>query len=110
MEKYRVDHPFAQGVRGDEYNGAFHYKNAGNHWAIIASNGGGWDHVSVSLINRKRTPTWEEMCAFKDMFFFEHEVVIQIHPKKEDYVNLSKNCLHLWRYHGDQPTPPKRFV
>ena len=28
--------------------------------AIIASWGGGWEHVSVSL--RNRCPTWEEMC------------------------------------------------
>lgn len=31
--------------------------------AIIASWGGGWEHVSVSLA--RRCPTWEEMCIIK---------------------------------------------
>lgn len=42
--------------------------------AIIASWGGGWEHVSVSLSNR--CPTWEEMCMVKDIFWGEDECVI----------------------------------
>lgn len=48
--------------------------------AIIASWGGGWEHVSVSLNNR--CPTWEEMCMVKDIFWGEDECVIQFHPPK----------------------------
>lgn len=62
---------------------------------IIAGVDSDWEHVSVSLPNR--TPTWEEMCKVKDLFWEEHECVIQYHPPKEDYVNLHKHCLHLWR-------------
>ena len=29
---------------------------------FVASWGGGWDHVSVSPLNRKTVPTWEMMC------------------------------------------------
>lgn len=47
--------------------------------AIIASWGGGWEHVSVSLSNR--CPTWEEMCMVKDIFWGEDECVIQFRPR-----------------------------
>jgi len=56
----------------------------------------GWEHVSVSPYKGKM-PTWDDMCAIKDIFWDEEEEVIQIHPKKSKYVNLVENCLHLWR-------------
>lgn len=56
----------------------------------------GWEHVSVSPYNGKM-PTWEEMCEIKDIFWNDEEEVIQIHPKKSEYVNMMENCLHLWR-------------
>lgn len=56
-----------------------------------------WEHVSVSPYGGK-TPTWDDMCAIKDMFWGDEEVVIQIHPKKSEYVNIKDNCLHLWRH------------
>lgn len=62
---------------------------------VIASDGGGWDHVSVSFPNR--TPTWKEMCAVKDLFFDDEEVVMQLHPAKSQYVNFHPFTLHLWR-------------
>lgn len=34
---------------------------------VIWSQGGGWEHVSVCPANR--TPTWEEMCQVKDIFW-----------------------------------------
>ena len=54
-----------------------------------------WDHVSVSL--KTRTPTWEEMCHIKSLFFADEEVVMQLHPAKSAYVNYHPFCLHLWR-------------
>lgn len=62
---------------------------------VIFSDGGGWDHVSVSL--KTRTPTWDEMCYVKDLFFDASECVMQLHPSKENYVNEHQFCLHLWR-------------
>ena len=56
----------------------------------------GWEHVSVSPYNGK-IPTWDDMCAIKDIFWEEEEAVIQILPKKSEYVNMVENCLHLWR-------------
>lgn len=57
----------------------------------------GWEHVSVSPYGGK-TPTWDDMCRVKDMFWDDGEEVIQIHPKKSEYVNIMDNCLHLWRH------------
>jgi hypothetical protein len=69
----------------------------------------GWEHVSVSCQNR--TPTWEEMCAVKDMFWEPDELVVQYHPREVDYVNHHPHCLHLWRPMRQRlPTPPTILV
>ena len=65
--------------------------------SFVASWGGGWEHISVAPLKRKITPTWEQMCKVKDIFFKPDEAVIQIHPPKDEYVNNMPNCLHLWR-------------
>lgn len=76
---------------------------------IIASWGGGWEHVSVCPANR--CPTWEEMCKIKDMFWNSNEVVMQIHPEKSAYVNIMPNCLHLWKPIDQEiPVPPILYV
>lgn len=54
-----------------------------------------WEHVSVSRINR--TPTWNEMCRIKELFWDDDETVVQFHPKKSEYVNRHPYCLHLWK-------------
>lgn len=33
-------------------------------------------------------------------FFKDDEEVLQIHPKKKEYVNVMDNCLHLWKPRG----------
>lgn len=110
LDKYRVP---IYGSMGDGGNGAFKVFVNGKSFFVIASNGGGWEHVSVSPgnINRKKCPTWEEMCAIKDMFFDEEETVVQYHPPKSDYVNNHPYCLHLWRPVGKEINrPPAIFV
>lgn len=78
----------------------------------IADNGlydSEWEHVSVSFSHR--CLTWEEMCKIKDMFFFEDEAVMQIHPEKKNYVNFHEYTLHLWRPKTKEiPLPPPRIV
>lgn len=64
---------------------------------IFGFNEGGWEHVSVSPYGGKM-PTWDDMCTIKDIFWNDEEAVIQIHPKKSEYVNIVDNCLHLWRH------------
>jgi hypothetical protein len=62
---------------------------------IIFSCNDYWEHVSVSYSNR--VPNWGEMCIIKNVFWEENEVVMQLHPAKENYVNNNSNVLHLWR-------------
>lgn len=82
-------------VAPDGFNGEIHLPM----WkgTIICSWGGGWEHVSVAPYKRRITPSLDDMCLIKDIFFKEEEAVIQIHPPKADYVNNVPNCLHLWR-------------
>ena len=110
-ENYRI----TQGLLAsdDSYgnNGAFNipYGNEDGRLFAVVSDGGGWDHVSISL--EHRCPTWEEMCYAKDLFFREEETVIQYHPPKSEYVNDHEYCLHLWRPHEDWiKLPPAVFV
>lgn len=74
---------------------------------VIASDGFGWEHVSVS--RNDRTPTWDEMCQIKDMFWDKSDCVVQYHPPESSYVNIHSHCLHLWRTDGI-PTPPTFMV
>lgn len=77
--------------------------------SVVCSWGGGWEHVSIAYANK--TPTWEEMCKVKDMFWNDEECVVQYHPPKSKYVNFHPYCLHLWRKVGENfETPPKHFV
>jgi hypothetical protein len=91
-------------------NGAFIFNlGVSKLFRVVASDGEGWEHVSVSYPNR--CPTWNEMCMIKDIFWDEDDCVIQYHPPKEDYIDNHKFCLHLWRPIGVEiPRPPKIMV
>src|ERR1700722_9587657 len=80
-------------------SGAFLGRCDGVTLNMIASDGAGWDHVSVSL--GRRCPTWDEMCWVKRLWFDDHETVIQYHPAAANYVNNHSFCLHLWRPQTD---------
>lgn len=101
------------GTIGDSGNGAFKVFVGGRSFFVIASNGGGWEHVSVTpgSKSRKTCPTWEEMCAIKDIFFEAEDRVVQYHPPRSEYVNNHPYCLHLWRPTSEKmPFPPIVFV
>lgn len=77
-------------------NGCFILKlKHGQDVRTIASEGMGWEHVSVSRTDR--CPTWEEMCQVKDLFWDKDDCVVQFHPPESAYVNNHPYCLHLWR-------------
>jgi hypothetical protein len=110
LDDSRVD-IFGDGILGDSHNGAFEIKLPMSRlrFKIIASNGQGWEHVSVSTI--ERVPRWDEMQTIKEMFFHDDEVVMQLHPAKENYINNHPHCLHLWRPIDVQiPIPPAFLV
>jgi hypothetical protein len=114
-EKYRIlEGPMASSP-SDGNNGTFKIYlkskkvNIGSMLYIIASDGLGWEHVSVST--PVRCPTWEEMCLVKDLFWSEDDLVIQYHPRKKDYVDQHRYCLHMWRSTDQEiPTPPNILV
>ena len=113
LNQYRQDARRLYGTNGDEHNGVFKVFVNGRPFLVIASNGGGWEHVSVTPCNQKRKscPTWEEMCQIKAMFFEPEECVVEYHPAASDYVNNHEYCLHLWRPIGQTLiTPPKEYV
>lgn len=111
--KHGVDHRF---ITDETYgnNGLFMIPvTKKKKYQVVASDGLDWEHVSVVIIDgkRSRTPTWEEMCRVKDWFWDPEDCVMQLHPPKSDYVNNHPNCLHLWRpSEVDIPRPPKHMV
>lgn len=113
LESARVrDGPHRTGPL-DGTRGAFLlYGPSGMNLVILSSgeaDGTGWEHVSVS--GKNRCPNWIEMCFVKDLFWGEDEVVMQLHPAKQDYVNQHPYCLHLWKPTADPiPLPPSILV
>jgi hypothetical protein len=102
----------------DGNNGAFMIPvKSGKVWLqVIVSDGLGWDHVSAVPVDRNhrklyRTPSWEEMCLLKRLFFSDDETVVQYHPPRSIYRNAHDYCLHLWRPQtGDIPLPDPIMV
>ena len=99
----------------DGNNGAFTLPSPEPGWVLfaVASDGMGWDHVSISARQgrRTRTPTWREMVAAKDACWDPDDVVIQYHPRRADYVNNHPHVLHLWRSQVREfPTPDPMLV
>lgn len=103
--KYRVRIGGMASDDGCGNNGAFTVNGA----FVIASDGEGWEHVSVS--RRNRIATWPEMCQIKNIFWDAEDAVMQLHPPQSDYVNLHPHCLHLWRPIGQSiPLPTSILV
>lgn len=106
--------PLASDER-DGNNGCFLMNSPEPGWELlfIASDGLGWEHVSVRAVNgkRSRVPTWREMCAAKDLCWDGEDVVVQFHPRHSEYVNNHPHVLHLWRRtEGAFPTPDSLLV
>lgn len=108
-EKYRMTTGPLRSNAALGNNGAFRVPLGTRYAAVIASDGEGWEHVSVSF--HDRVPTWDEMCRVKDLFWDAEDVVIQYHPRASEYVTNCDTCLHLWRpVQAELPTPPVRLV
>lgn len=75
--------------------GYYKFNNGKECSIVIGTLEEGLEHVSVRMQGRK-LPTWDEMCEIKDLCWEEEEMVVQIHPKKSEYVNFTE-ALHLWR-------------
>jgi hypothetical protein len=105
LEKCRVTTGPMKSDRGYGFNGLFII----GELRVIASNGWGWDHVSVSLCNR--CPTFEELKMIKDLFWDPEETVVHFFPKQSVYINNHPFTLHLWKRHGEAyQLPPMIMV
>ena len=113
-EQYRLQSGIFATDQWDGRNGMFvipnpFTRNNKPELQVMSSDGKGWEHVSVSL--RFRSPTWEEMCKVRLLFWDDNDVVIQYHPAKNNYVNNHPYCLHLWRPVGiELLKPPEDLV
>ncbi len=116
-----TDHPMLGTSASDGNNGAFEIESPEPGWRLmlICSDGGEWEHVSIHAYRgqgvlskgQQRTPNWREMVYVKDLCWDDEDVVMQLHPKKSDYVNMHPHTLHLWRpLAAEIPTPPSVFV
>ena len=112
-ESYRIREGSTASDESCGNNGAFWLpapRSGENDLWVIASDGMGWEHVSVhaeDLHGRNHTPTWDEMCRVKDTFWDGEDVVMQLHPKRSEYVNQHPHVLHLWRPVAQEiPQPP----
>ena len=103
----------------DGNNGAFMIPPTPPAWrwfAVVASDGLDWENVAVHMYRPSRTvrnytPTWEEMCSVKALFWDPEDVVVQFHPSESARVNVHHNTLHLWRPIGAAiPMPPVETV
>lgn len=97
---------------GDETCGVFNLPSPIDQVSmhIVASQGEGWDHVSVSRSNR--CPNWIEMEHVKRLFFAPNEVAMQLHVAAADHLSVHAYCLHIWRPNDGReiPLPPKMMV
>jgi hypothetical protein len=99
------------GAHGDSTCGCFAIPSPidGQKLGVIASAGGGWDHVSVSRSNR--CPNWPEMEFVKRHFFKEDETAMQLHVPPSEHINMHPYALHLWRPQNVEiPRPPGWMV
>lgn len=93
----------------DGFGGTFYDKKSRCNLNFIMSWGAGFEHCSVSMPTR--CPSWEQMCAIKDVFWNDDEVCMQLHPAKKDYVNNHPYCLHIWKPINEKiPLPPTILV
>ena len=84
---------------GGECSGAWFW----NGMTIIATVGkfDGVQWLHVSFARKSKMPTYAEMQMIKRDFIGEDKKAIFVLPKKENYVNIHPNCLHLWTCEND---------
>lgn len=115
LNKHRVRSGHYASDESFGWSGAFLFPLQGEarRVCVIAADGLGWRHVSVSFGQASnRTPSWEVMCAVKDLFWEPGDWVVQFHPAHSDYISVHDGCLHMWQCTDgrEQPLPPSVMV
>jgi hypothetical protein len=90
------------GTDNPSHEGCFRVHHRGRWFKVIASTGGGWDHVSVSCEPGRGLPGWYDLEYIKRLFFKGDETAMQLHVPASEHVSMLE-VLHLWR-------PPSIFV
>lgn len=115
-EKFRVTPLNVYTPAGDAGNGMFKIPVSVNGTELIigciASDGLGWEHVSVNCIHKGISilPNWDVMAFIKSLFLEPESRVIQIHPPESQYVNNHPNVLHLWRCRFEDAAYPMSML
>jgi hypothetical protein len=108
-EEYRIKEGMMQTNIADGNNGYFIIPHGSFYFQCIASDGEGWEHVSVTMRFKKNvyhTPEWSHMCYIKDIFWDREDTIIQYHPAESQYINNHPYVLHLWKPIGiELPIP-----
>lgn len=94
LDEIKKTIPFTRHIAGKTYGTELTLD--GQKGSVIFGIEGKWEHVSFSPYSGKN-PRWNAMCELKDIFFDDEETVVQMHPRKSQYVSIKDNCLHLWR-------------
>ena len=126
LRPHRVRTGIRASTDADENNGYFVFKHPADKrlkFQIGIADGGGWDHVSVTVVSKvlqlsnhpqypnSRIPLWHEMCFIKDLFWLPEESAFQLHPPQSMYVNDHPHVLHQWWSQTESfPMPPMEYV
>jgi hypothetical protein len=95
-EKYRVKTGPMASDSSYGCNGYFFIPKGDTGLNVIASDGMGWEHVSVSKYMSEDLPSWYELVMVKNLFWDEEETVIQFIPKKSEHRSIGE-VLHMWK-------------
>lgn len=115
IEPYRVIKGQFATTKDDGNNGHFFIPYHTKFFFCIVSDGLGWEHVSVRIVDKKFKHDWipdyRALKTIKELFWGDDECVVQYFPAKADHVNIADNVLHLWKpILQEMPVPPKVFV
>ncbi|MBC7340853.1 MAG: hypothetical protein H5U02_00100 [Clostridia bacterium] len=61
---------------------------------IVGRSDAGW-HLSIS--HPDRYPTWDEIKEARYLLVPDNVTMAMLLPPKTEYVNVHKNCFHLWQ-------------
>lgn len=65
---------------------------------VIVTIDAGSYHMSIA--HTKRYPTWDEIKKARYMYCPSNITMAMMLPPLEEYVNVHKNCFHLWEIKG----------
>lgn len=88
-------------MNADKYIKAWIYNGLQVMASVGTYNGVEWLHVSFSRKNR--IPDYKDIQLVLKHFFGNKKAVM-VFPEEENYVNINKNCLHLF-YSSKNPLP-----